>query len=227
MGVVKEVETSKTGKNDVPMEEIVIADCGQYPVDLKEIEFSLSDNDGTEDVFPNYPEDLEDKVDFSRPENESKVLEICDKIKSAGNFFFKSKEYSKAVRKYHKACRYISCLRDAMGSTRDEQEERIRQVEVPLILNMAAVMLAWKKWEEAKAECDKVLEIQEENIKALFRRAQARIEMKDFDEAIVDLNKARDLEPEDKALAKELARAKKAKLDYVQAEKRMYSKMFQ
>ena len=131
-----------------------------------------------------------------------------------------------AVRKYSKACRYLSQLRDAMGSTEDDEEEKIRAVEVPLKLNMAACYLATKNWEEAKTECENVLEVQETNSKAIFRRGQALLGMNDYDAALKDLQKVRELQPEDKGVLNEIARAKKMKLDMVQKEKKLYSKMF-
>ena len=131
-----------------------------------------------------------------------------------------------AARKYNKACRYLSSLRDAMGSTEDEEEDKIRVVEVPLILNIAACHLATKNWDEAKAECDKVLLVQETNSKAIFRRGQALLGMNDFDAALQELQKVRELQPNDKGVLNEIARAKKAKLDMVKKEKQLYSKMF-
>ena len=131
-----------------------------------------------------------------------------------------------AARKYNKACRYLSSLRDTMGSTEDEEEEKIRAVEVPLKLNIAACHLATKNWDEAKTECEKVLEIQETNSKAIFRRGQALLGMNDFDAALQDLQKVRELQPDDKGVLNEIARAKKAKLDMVKKEKQLYSKMF-
>ena len=66
-------------------------------------DFGLYDNDGTEDVFPNHPDDLE--LDWFLQENFSKVLEMVIKMKNAGNSFFKIKDFDKAVKKYRKACR--------------------------------------------------------------------------------------------------------------------------
>ena len=104
--------------------------------------------------------------------------------------------------------------------------EQIRKVEVPCCLNIAAAKIAEKKWDEAKAECDKVLKIQDENVKALFRRGQCHFGNKDYDLAMADLNKANELEPNEKGILQEIAKTKKAKLDYAQKEKQMYSKLF-
>merc|ERR1712136_545496 len=222
MGLVKEIEEMKTEANDVPQKPVVVADCGEFPVDTKD--YGMSEDDGTEDVYPSYPEDLD--LDFFLEDNQAKVLEICGVIKNAGNTFYRSKEYSKAVRKYTKACRYLSSLRDAMGTTEDEEEEKIRAVEVPLKLNIAACHLANKSWDDARKECEDVIEVQESNSKAIFRRGQALLGMNDFDGALKDLQKVRELRPDDKGVLNEIARAKKAKLDMVKKEKQLYSKMF-
>jgi len=120
----------------------------------------------------------------------------------------------------------LSSLRDAMGTTEDDEEEKIRAVEIPLKLNIAACHLASKNWDEAKKECENVIEVQESNSKAFFRRGQALLGMNDFDGALKDLQKVRELQPDDKGVLNEIARAKKAKLDMVQKEKKLYSKMF-
>ena len=99
-------------------------------------------------------------------------------------------------------------------------------MEVPCCLNIAAAKIAEKKWDDAKIECDKVLEIQEDNAKALFRRGQCNVGKQDYDLAMVDLLRAQELEPKDKGILQEIAKTKKAKLMYEQKEKQMYSKMF-
>jgi hypothetical protein len=54
-------------------------------------------------VFPNNPDDLE--IDWFQQENFTVVLGMVTKIKNAGNFFFKAKDFERAVKKYKKACR--------------------------------------------------------------------------------------------------------------------------
>ena len=96
-----------------------------------------------------------------------------------------------------------------------------------LVLNMAAAFILDKKWDEALKECTKVLEIQENNVKALFRRGQCYLGKRDYDLALEDFNTAKNLEPNDKGILGEIAKVKKAKLEYAQKEKKMFSKMFQ
>lgn len=130
------------------------------------------------------------------------------------------------MQKYRKACRYIDHLREHMGSTDDEEEAEIRKVEVPCCLNIAAALIAEQKWDEAQKECDKVIEVDEENVKALFRRGQCHLGKRDYDWALIDLNKARQLEPNDKGILNEIAKTKKAKMEYAKKERAMYSKLF-
>lgn len=222
MGVVKDIEKSKTLEGDRPENDVVIEGCGQFADGTTD--FGLTENDGSEDVFPNHPSDLD--LDWFLAENFEKVLDIAAKIKNAGNGFFKSKEFVKAVRKYQKAYKYIDTLRDNMGSTNDDEEAKIREVEVPCCLNMAACHLQNQKWDDALSECEKVLEIDEHNVKALFRRGQARSGMQDFDQALKDFARVKEIEPNDKGAIAEIAKVKKAQLQYKEKEKSLYSKMF-
>ncbi|TRY75446.1 hypothetical protein TCAL_08367 [Tigriopus californicus] len=221
MGIVNEIEVMETTE-DRPKVEVKIADCGQFPADVKD--FGLDELDGSEDTFPFHPEDLD--LDWYLMENFDRILEIIGKIKSAGNHFYKNGDNAKALRKYKKAMKYISVLRESIGTTNEDQETQIRGIEVPCCLNIAAVSIKAKKFEVAKTECEKVLEIQPDNAKALFRRGQAQFGMKDYDLAIQDLMRAKELEPNDKGVANELVKVKKVKQQYMEKEKTLYGKMF-
>jgi tetratricopeptide (TPR) repeat protein len=131
------------------------------------------------------------------------------------------------VRKYKKALKYVNLLRESMGSSDEDEEVRIRAVEVPCCLNIAAVMVKESNFEEALKQCEKVLEIEPENKKALFRRGQARFGLNDYELAVSDLTKLKELEPHDKSVILELTKVKKAMQEYCKKEKKLYGKMFQ
>ena len=84
----------------------------------------------------------------------------------------------------------------------------------------------FQNWDETLAICNKVLEIEPNNVKALFRRAQARSGRQDFELAVQDLARVKEIEPTDKGVAAELAKVKKAQQQYKEKEKSIYSKMF-
>ena len=187
------VSTSKLQKL---FELFIKSDCGELPSGTED--FKLAEDDGTEDTFPQHPGDYGDNEDFwYLQDNFVKIVEIIAKIKNAGNHFYKAKDYKKATRKYKKACRYIEHLRTNMGSTEDDEEEAIRKVEVPILLNIAAVQIAEKNFNDAIKELDKILEIQEDDesdrdltgykdwfVKAYYRRGQCHLGKNDYEMAL-------------------------------------------
>ena len=80
--------------------------------------------------------------------------------------------------------------------------------------------------EEAKKQCENVLEIEPDNAKALFRRGQVGFWKQDYADALADLARVRELQPGDKGVLLEIEKVKKARAALVQKEKSMYGKMF-
>lgn len=64
------------------------------------------------------------------------------------------------------------------------------------------------------------------NVKAYYRRAQARLGLKDYDRALKDLKKALTLHPTDAIVMASLEHVKKLKLNYLRKEKKAYSQLF-
>ena len=165
-------------------------------------------------------------MDWYSPQNFHTVLSVIEHIKNAGNHFYKKNDVKIAMRKYRKAMKYINLLREVMGTTDEYAEIKIREIEVPCCLNMAAVEVKRKNYDKVLIECEKVLGIDEENRKALFRRAQARMGQEEYDLAIKDLNLLKNLEPNDKNVLNELIKARKAKNVLLEKEKKIFQKMF-
>lgn len=72
-----------------------------------------------------------------------------------------------------------------------------------------------------------VLALDEKNGKALYRRAQGKLGLKDYDGAILDLNNALNVCPHDKNVQSKLQLVKKHKLTYLKLEKETCAKIFQ
>jgi len=162
-----------------------------------------------------------------------KILEIITNIKESGNTFYKSGDHTTATVKYRKCCKYITLLRDTVGSTDDEEEKRVRAVEVPCVLNIAAVKLKSKEYDEVIKECNKVLDMEEEFdyapewvTKARYRRGQAHNGQQNHDLALKDLLVVQKLQPNDAGVKKEIAVLKKSMQALKDKEKKMYGKMF-
>jgi len=228
LGIVTDIEAMETDGNDRPVTTVTIANCGEI---CAGDDLGVNVNDGTPDKYPHHPEDLD--LDWYLQSNFPKILEIITNIKESGNIFYRAGDHVKATGKYKKCCKYIKLLRDTVGSTDDEEEKLVRAVEVPCVLNIAAVKLKFKEYDEAIYECNKVLEIEEELeyapewvSKARYRRGQAQNGKQNFDLALKDLLVVQKLQPHDGGVKKEIVVLKKAVEDYKKQERKMYGKMF-
>ncbi|KAF8594807.1 hypothetical protein BDV93DRAFT_529077 [Ceratobasidium sp. AG-I] len=110
-------------------------------------------------------------------------------LKEKGNTAFKTGDFRGAIAHYNGAI-----LADPTNLT--------------FTLNRAAAYLKLNKNEEAERDCSTVLKAQENNTKALYRRAQARIALKKLPESRQDLEAASKIEPSNATVRAELATVK-------------------
>ena len=105
--------------------------------------------------------------------------------KEEGNTFFRNKKYNEAIRCYTRA---IS-----------------RSPRIPIYYsNRAMAYLKLGEYQEAEDDCTKALEIDSSLVKALLRRAAARVAMANFDLAKGDLQRVLLLEPKNVQAHQEL-----------------------
>ncbi|KAM9377336.1 peptidyl-prolyl cis-trans isomerase D isoform 1-T1 [Pholidichthys leucotaenia] len=214
MGVVKMLEEVDT-KEDAPIKPCIIADCGEHKDGDS---WGMAPNDGTGDSHPNFPEDSD--VDFK---DVDKVLSVAEDVKNLGNNLFKNQDWKGAVNKYSKALRYLEAGGDQLE---EEAQKKLEPTAVSCYLNTAACKLKMQLWQEALDSCTEVLELNEGNTKALFRRAQAWQGLKEYWKAMADLKKAQEITPEDKAITNELKRVHLKIQEEKEKEKKIYAKMF-
>ncbi|XP_072440359.1 peptidyl-prolyl cis-trans isomerase D [Chiloscyllium punctatum] len=221
MGVVKMLENVEV-KDEKPIKQCSITNCGE----IKEgDDLGLAPADGSGDAYPDFPEDIDGGMN-----DIDKIIQIAEDLKTLGNNFFKSQNWTMADKKYTKALRYAATLRDEIDDEEStEKLESIKNLESILLscnLNIAACKLKLSDWDAAIESCDEALEINQSNTKALYRRAQAWQAKKDYDQALDDLKKAQDITPEDKAISNEILRVKQKKKEIKEKEKATYAKMF-
>lgn len=65
-------------------------------------------------------------------------------------------------------------------------------------LNNAACKLKLRDYKQAVKLCTKVLDADSKNVKALYRRAQAYIQLVDLDLAEMDIKKALEIDPDNR-----------------------------
>ncbi|XP_062331703.1 peptidyl-prolyl cis-trans isomerase D [Osmerus eperlanus] len=214
MGLVKLLEAVET-EEDGPLKPCVIAECGEH----KEGDgWGVAPSDGSGDAHPEFPEDSD--IDFKDVE---KVLSVAEDIKNIGNNFFKNQDWQSAIKKYSKALRYL----EVCEQLDDEQtQQKLEPTAVSCILNTAACKLKLQLWQAAVDSCDEVLELNQSNTKALFRRAQGLQGLKEYSRAMIDLKKAQEIAPEDKAIGNEMKRVLLKVKEEKEKEKKIYAKMF-
>lgn len=173
---------------------------------------------------------------FSRYFQLDQAIEVLESIKSAGNLFFSMKEYVDARRKYKKTVRYFNFFKDRLESKyradenvpdAKEKLQPVIQINSAVCLNIAAVELKLNNADSAKNACDEVLLNDPANAKALYRRGQAHISLKNYDDALIDLELAYRLLPNDKNIQNELHKAKEIWRNYQNQQMNVYKNLFE
>ncbi|KAL0376111.1 UNVERIFIED_CONTAM: Peptidyl-prolyl cis-trans isomerase CYP40 [Sesamum calycinum] len=218
MGVVRSIEHVTTGENDRPTVDVVIADCGEIPEGADD---GIANFFKDGDMYPDWPADLND--------NSSELswwITAVELIKGYGNEHFKKQDYKMALRKYRKALRYLDVCWEKEGIDEDKSMY-LRKMKAQIFTNSSACKLKLGDLKGALLDTDFAMRDGENNAKALFRQGQAHVALNDIDAAVESFKKALDLEPNDGAIKKELAAAKKKIADRRDQERKAYAKMFQ
>ncbi|GAA5821081.1 hypothetical protein JCM3770_000082 [Rhodotorula araucariae] len=229
--VVRLIEESPVS-GDSPTEEILIADCGE----LAEGDDGVA-SDPFADGHEDYPSD--DEADVNDPKV---ALQIAGEIKERGTELFKKGNFEQASKKYAKALRYLD--RHLELPERDlALEAEFASLRLSLLLNSALVALKVGGSSAAALgvkSASRALRLdgnpdempmakrlsEGEKAKALYRRAMARLVLKEEKEAVADLEEAAKLQPEDAAIRKELSGAKQRIEERKKRARAAFGKMF-
>ncbi|RCH78918.1 peptidyl-prolyl cis-trans isomerase cpr6, partial [Rhizopus stolonifer] len=220
-GVARALESLETSQ-DRPLEDAVIANCGELA-------------EGEDDGIP-VPADGDDYEEFpddhEGPKELADIVEIAGKLKDIGNQYFKKGELENASRKYTKAVRYLN-FKPAFDAE-DPEDLRVKYsaIKIPCFLNRA--MCALKLGDNAACIKATTTVVQYEPkylkktdlAKAYYRRGVAKLNSRDFEGAVEDLQLASEQDPLDAGIKKELAQAKAKLAAKKKKEKDAFAKMF-
>ncbi|CAL5424860.1 unnamed protein product [Camellia sinensis] len=154
--------------------------------------------------------------------NTQEKIEAAGKKKEEGNALFKAGKYAKASKRYEKAAKYI----EHDTSFSDGEKKQAKALKVTCNLNDAACKLKLKEYKQAEKLCTKVLELESSNVKALYRRAQAYINMADLDLAEFDIKKALEIDPNNRDVKLEYKTLKEKMKEYNKKDAKFYGNMF-
>ncbi|KAK9069489.1 hypothetical protein SSX86_011393 [Deinandra increscens subsp. villosa] len=149
-------------------------------------------------------------------------IKTAGKKKEEANLLFKNGKYQRAAKKYYKAVDYVG----EEGQFGDDDNNIVKLLKISCWLNGAACSLKLNDHQEAIKLCSKVLEIEFYNVKALYRRAKAFMEISDLQLAELDIKKALEADPhssEVKSLQKTL---KQLQAESDKRDAKLYTNMF-
>jgi FK506-binding protein 4/5 len=154
--------------------------------------------------------------------NTEEKIEAAGKKKEEGNALFKAGKYVRASKRYEKAAKYI----EYDTSFSEEEKKRSRALKITCNLNNAACKLKLKDYKQAEKLCSKVLELESTNVKALYRRAQAYMNVSDLDLAELDIKKALEIDPDNREVKLEYKVLKEKVKENNKRDAKFYGNMF-
>jgi peptidyl-prolyl isomerase D len=227
-GLVRRIENEPTDSSSRPKVDVVIVKCGQLTGEEYETALAKA-QDKWGDVYEEFPNDQTSTKEKDGKLTGPEAFEIAQQLKDIGNKAFKAGEVSVATDKYQKGLRYLEVAEDEAAEAEDTNPESKPDASgKPTDLDLAKFLLQnnlaltankESNWALAIKSTSAALELPnipvEQRAKAYFRRATAQSGKKDNDEALSDLNAAKELNPKDPLITKEIEAVKKR----VQAEK--------
>uniref|UniRef100_A0A1A8EYJ8 peptidylprolyl isomerase n=1 Tax=Nothobranchius korthausae TaxID=1143690 RepID=A0A1A8EYJ8_9TELE len=150
-------------------------------------------------------------------------LELTAAVKSKGNQYVKAGRYHQAVIQYQ---RIISWLELECGSGM-EQYKKIQDYVMTAHLNLALCFLRLKEFSQVVDNCNKVIEQDASNEKALYRRGEARLLRNEYNLALVDFQRVLEVNPSNRAARGQISKCQNKMKEHQAQEKMIYANMFQ
>uniref|UniRef100_A0A6P7F7Y3 peptidylprolyl isomerase n=1 Tax=Diabrotica virgifera virgifera TaxID=50390 RepID=A0A6P7F7Y3_DIAVI len=152
-------------------------------------------------------------------DSEEKIQQ-CKLFKEKGTNYFKNGKYESAVKLYKRIHSYLEKDTDT-----DTQEDR-NALLLAAHLNIALCQLKLKEYFEARSAATSALNIDPDNEKALFRRGQAYIQLREPELARQDFTRCLEIDPNNTAAKSQLTICSKTLKEQLQKEKKIYANMF-
>lgn len=198
-------------------------DCGELTGEDRDAAIQKS-SDMTGDKYEDFPADEDSEM------SGEKVLKISTEIKDFGNTAFKAGDLSLGIEKYQKALRYLQEHPAKEENDSDDLWNGLQALRFTCHSNSSLLMNKQKQYRDAEEAAGKALEIEgiqgKDEAKARYRRATARLALKDEEGALEDLVKAEKLVPEDKAVQEHLRITRERIRERKEKEKQKLKKFF-
>jgi len=177
------------------------------------------------------PEDVGSSSDWGRRRREGapnatvaeaeERMEAAERRKQRGNTYVRQGNWTDALEQYSDALQDLHFLAPNTGAQREREA-----LAVSCHSNCAFCHLNIEEYAAAVEDCNKVLEIDEGNVKARFRRATALGELREFDRAFVDIEVALCAEPDNSDLVRLRTKLQKQQKQHKKRERSLYKRLF-
>ncbi|XP_013786360.1 inactive peptidyl-prolyl cis-trans isomerase FKBP6-like isoform X2 [Limulus polyphemus] len=151
-----------------------------------------------------------------------RILAVCKSQHQAGNEFYKKQMYQKAITRYKKAVHLL----ETFSLANEEQEKQQQNLLMKLYLNLSLANLTIKEAGRCIFFARRSLEIQNNNVKALFRMGKGFMMKGDFEKSHSYFQRALKLSPNEQEIIEEIRKLDKQQADYEMMEKDFCKKMF-
>ncbi|KAM0064957.1 putative peptidylprolyl isomerase [Helianthus debilis subsp. tardiflorus] len=149
-------------------------------------------------------------------------IEASGRKKEEGNTLFKKQKYERASKRYEKALSFI----EYDSAFTDDEKHQAKLLKISCNLNNAACKLKLRDYKQAVKLCTKVLDADGKNVKALYRRAQACIQLVDLDLAEMDIKKALQIDPDNRDVKLEYKLLREKVKEYNKKDAQFYGNIF-
>ncbi|XP_071768768.1 peptidyl-prolyl cis-trans isomerase FKBP5 [Centroberyx gerrardi] len=150
-------------------------------------------------------------------------LDLAAGVKHKGNQYFKAGWYHQAIILYQ---RIVSWLEMECGAGM-EQQKRIQDFLLISQLNLALCFLRLKEFSHVVENCNKVIELDGRNEKALYRRGEARLLRNEFSLAMEDFQQVLHVNSSNRAARAQISICQHKIREHHEQDKRIYANMFQ
>lgn len=185
---------------------------GEQAILTCQAEYAYGESGSPPKIPPNATLQFEvELIDFKESEKEKWELTCKERmekavlLKAKGTEEFKAGEYTAATTCYEEAIEFA----DDLYKPTEEESAEGANLSTLLRLNVAMCCLKLSQWMKAIEITAKVLQAEPRNVKALYRRAVALMEVEQLTEAKKNLTLALEIEPTNRQVRRELVEWKK------------------
>jgi peptidyl-prolyl isomerase D len=223
--IIRKIENLPTQSDKPQGGDVTIADSGE----LSGSAFNSATEkapDSTGDPYEDFPDDQGEDL------KGTEYFKIASELKDMGNKAFRSGDNELGIEKYQKALRYLNEYPETIDSDSPELGAQMKQLKFTLHSNSALLANKTQRYQEAQKWAGFALEAAPSDTKdvdkgkAYFRRAVAKVGLKDDEGALEDLEEAAKLAQGDPGITAERTKVKKRVAEREKKEKAAFKKFF-